>query len=195
MKALRSLIFITLLTFIYGINSYSFASVSDSTSVGGRDPKKFYLQIDAKINDSKGPEKADEKEVIKGAVIKVMNDNNYLVASYFSDKKGKVTFQLPLDKKYKVIICKKGYVTKIVDIDSTVPKEINNAYVFKADVAIFAEVPKLNTDVLLKPISRIRFDKMKQDFDYDQAYTHKINTELKKMYKEYYTLKKAAAQD
>jgi len=53
-----------------------------------RDPKKYYLQINSLIKDSKGPDKADEKVVVKGAVIKVINNNNYLVASYFTDKKG-----------------------------------------------------------------------------------------------------------
>jgi hypothetical protein len=155
-----------------------------------RDPKKYYLQINSLIKDSKGPDKADEKVVVKGAVIKVINSNNYLVASYFTDKKGKASFQLPLDKKFKVIIQKKGYVSKIVEINSEVPKDVNNAFIFGADVALFAEVKNLNTDVLLKPVARIKYDKMSKEFNYDIAYTHKVNGELKKMYKEYYTLKK-----
>jgi hypothetical protein len=42
----------------------------------------------------------------------------------------------------------------------------------------------------LQPVAKIKFDKMAKDFNYDAAYTHKVNGELKKMYKEYYTLKK-----
>jgi len=155
-----------------------------------RDPKKYYLQINSLIKDSKGPDKADEKIVVKGAVIKVINSNNYLVASYFTDKKGKASFQLPLDKKFKVIIQKKGYVSKIVEVNCAVPKDVNNAFIFGADISLFAEVKNLNTDVLLKPVARIQYDKMSKEFNYDVAYTHKINGELKKMYKEYYTIKK-----
>jgi hypothetical protein len=155
-----------------------------------RDPKKYYLQINSLIKDSKGPDKADEKVVVKGAVIKVINSNNYLVASYFTDKKGKVSFQLPLDKKFKIIIQKKGYVSKIVEVNSEVPKDVNNAFIFGVDIALFAEVKNLNTDVLLKPVAKIKYDKMSKEFNYDIAYTHKVNGELKKMYKEYYTLKK-----
>jgi hypothetical protein len=155
-----------------------------------RDPKKYYLQINSLIKDSKGPDKADEKVVVKGAVIKVINSNNYLIGSYFTDKKGKSSFQLPLDKKFKIIIQKKGYVSKIVEVNTEVPKDVNNAFIFGVDVALFAEVKNLNTDVLLKPVAKIKYDKMSKEFNYDVAYTHKVNGELKKMYKEYYTLKK-----
>ncbi len=167
-----------------------FAQETHSDTTETRDPKKYYLKINGVIKDSKGPDKADEKVVVKGAIIKIINSNNYLVASYFTDKKGKLSFQLPLDKKFKVIIQKKGYVSKIVEINTMLPKDVNNAFVFTVDVALFAEVKNLNTDVLLKPIARIQYDKMSKDFNYDIAYTHKINGELKKMYKEYYTLKK-----
>jgi hypothetical protein len=156
-----------------------------------RDPKKYYLQINSLIKDSKGPDKADEKVVVKGAVIKIISSSNYLVASYFTDKKGKASFKLPLDKKFKIIIQKKGYVSKIVEIDAEVPKDLNNAFIFGVDVALFAEVKNLNTDVLLKPVAKIRYDKMSKEFNYDVAYTHKVNGELKKMYKEYYSLKKS----
>ncbi len=162
------------------------AAPADSVT---RDPKKYYLKINAIIRDSKGPDKADEK-TMKGVIIKVLNENDYLVASYFTDKKGKSNFSLPLDKKFKVLITKKGYVTKIVEINTAVPKEVNAAFIFPVDVAIFAEVKNLNTAVLNKPIARVQFNNMQKEFVYDITYTHKINGELKKMYKEFYQLKK-----
>jgi hypothetical protein len=156
-----------------------------------RDPKKYYLQINSLVKESKGPDKSDEKVVVKGAVIKVISNSNYLVASYFTDKKGKASFQLPLNKKFKIIIQKKGYVSKIVEVNAEVPNDVNNTFIFGVDISLFAEVQNLNTDVLLKPVAKIRYDKMNQDFNYDAAYTHKVNGELKSMYKEYYGLKKS----
>jgi hypothetical protein len=164
-------------------------NIASSTDSVTRDPKKYYLKINAIIRDSKGPDKADEK-TIKGVIIKVLNENDYLVASYFTDKKGKTNFSLPLDKKFKVLITKKGYVTKIVEINTAVPKEVNAAFIFPVDVAIFAEVKNLNTGVLNKPIAKVQFNNMQKEFVYDITYTHKINGELKKMYKEFYQLKK-----
>lgn len=164
-------------------------NIAASTDSVTRDPKKYYLKINAIIRDSKGPDKADEK-TIKGVIIKVLNENDYLVASYFTDKKGKTNFSLPLDKKFKVLITKKGYVTKIVEINTAVPKEVNAAFIFPVDVAIFAEVKNLNTAVLNKPIAKVQFNNMQKEFVYDITYTHKINGELKKMYKEFYQLKK-----
>jgi hypothetical protein len=161
----------------------------DADSASTRDPKKYYLKINAIIRDSKGPDKADEK-TIKGVIIKVLNENDYLVASYFTDKKGKTNFTLPLDKKFKILITKKGYTSKIVEINTTVPKEINAAFIFPVDIAIFQDVKNLNTAVLNKPIAKVQFNTMQKDFNYDITYTHKVNGELKKMFKEYYQLKK-----
>jgi hypothetical protein len=155
-----------------------------------RDPKKYFLRIDAIVHDSKGPDKADNK-VLQGVVIKILNEKNYLVASHFTDKKGKTSFELPLDQKFTLLITKKGYVTKIVEINTKVPKDVNAAYIFPVDVSIFEEVKDLNTAVLTKPIAKVQFNTMSRDFQYDIAYTHRINGELKKMYKEYYELKKA----
>ncbi len=164
--------------------------IAFQTDTASRDPKKYFLQIDALIRDSKGPDKADEKKTIKGVIIKVLNQNNHLIASHFTDKKGKVSFKLSLDKKYTLLIGKKGYVQKIVEIDAFVPKELNLAFVFPAEVALFAEVPKLNTSVLNKPIAKVKFNSMQREFLYDVIYTNKVNADLKKMYKEYYALKR-----
>lgn len=186
MKAIKTFLLFTM--FICIAHANVFASAADTTL--NRDVKKFYLRINSIVHDSKGPDKADEK-ILKGAIVKVMNADNYLIASYFSDKKGKITFDLALDKKYKIIISKKGYVSKIIEVDSSVPKDVNNAYIFPADMYLFEEVGKLNTAVLLKPIAKVKFDKMSANFEYDRVYTNKINGELKIMYKEYYAIKKA----
>jgi hypothetical protein len=164
--------------------------LEEQADTAARDAKKYYLQINALIRDSKGPDKADEKKTIKGVIIKVLNENNYLIASHFTDKKGKVSFKLSLDKKYTLLIGKKGYVQKIVEIDAFVPKELNLAFIFPVDVALFAEVPKLNTSALNKPIAKVKFNSMQREFVYDIIYTNKVNGELKKMYKEYYALKR-----
>lgn len=187
---IQKLFGIVLLSFVNQLFIMSAVIAKSSDTTQTRDPEKSYLQINAIIRDSKGPDKADEKEVVSGAIIKVLNSNNYLVASYFADKKGKISFRLPFDKKFRVIIQKKDYVAKIVEIDTNVPVDDNNAYIFGVDVALFAIVPNLNTDVLLKPVARIQYDKMGKEFNYDVSYTHKINGELKKMYKEYYSLLK-----
>jgi hypothetical protein len=89
-----------------------------------------------------------------------------------------------------LLIAKKGYVQKIVEIDAFVPKELNLAFVFPAEVALFAEVPKLNTAVLEKPIAKVKFNPMQREFVYDIIYTNKVNADLKKMYKEYYAIKR-----
>lgn len=155
-----------------------------------RDPKKNYLEMQYLVRDSKGPDKADEKKTVKGVIIKVMNEKNYLVATYFTAKNGKCEFRLPLDKKFTLLISKTGYVTKIVEVNTIVPKDVSAAFIFPADIAIFQVVEGLNTSILNKPVARVQFNTMQRDFQYDIVYTNRVNSELKKMYKEYYTLQR-----
>ena len=168
----------------------AFDALITTDSTIRRDPKKNYLEMQYLVRDSKGPYKADEKKTVKGVIIKIMNEKNYLVATYFTAKNGKCEFRLPLDKKFTLLISKTGYVTKIVEVSTIVPKEVNAAFVFPADIAIFQVVEGLNTSVLNKPVAKVQFNTIQKDFQYDIVYTNRVNGELKKMYKEYYTLKR-----
>jgi hypothetical protein len=60
-------------------------------------------------------------------------------------------------------------------------------------VDLFEEVPGLNVNVLKNPIAKVSYNFAMEGFAYDVVYTSKINTELKKMYKEYYRLQKELA--
>ncbi len=62
-----------LLLFLLVIKTSILSAQADTSLL--RDPKKYYLQINSLIKDSKGPDKADEKLIVKGAIIKIINMN------------------------------------------------------------------------------------------------------------------------
>ena len=49
------------------------------------------------------------------------------------------------------------------------------------------------TTILKKPIAKVTFDPIYNQFQYDDSYTSRINFEIKKMYKNYYEIEKAQA--
>jgi len=172
----------------------SFASAPGDTTV--RDSlvgdKMYYLELRGTVRHLKGENK-DEAHILDSAVIKVFNEKNVLVGEYFTNRKGRCNFKLPLNRKFIVQVSKEGFVSKMIEVNTKVPLEMKLAFIFPFSVDIFEEVEGLDLSVLKKPIARISYLFPIKQFDYDNVYTSKINTELKKMYKDYYHLQKVTA--
>ncbi len=71
-------------------------------------------------------------------------------------------------------ITKKGFVKKLIRVETYVPKEDIKTYTFTFNVDIFEKIEKLDVSVLERPISRIRFRPLNKTFDYDKEYTAKV---------------------
>lgn len=108
-----------------------------------------------------------------------------------SDKKGRASFKLPLEKIFIVQVSKDGYVSKRIRVDTRVPFKYRKNYLFRFEVDIFEDIPKLDVSVLKRPVAEIRYNIPNQNFLYDFEYTSKINKDLKKLYRDYYLLEKA----
>jgi hypothetical protein len=57
-------------------------------------------------------------------------------------------------------------------------------------LTFFEEIKNLDVSVLKKPIAKVSYNIIMEQFAYDINYTSRINLELKKMYKSYYLLQK-----
>ena len=95
---------------------------------------------------------------------------------------------LALNKNLKIEISKKGFVTKYIAVNTKIPASEKDAFSFNCDVDIFEEVTNLDVTILKSPIAKITYSPSMEQFQYDIAYTNKINLELKNMYKKYYAL-------
>lgn len=149
--------------------------------------KDQYLEIKATVRQSKGEEKEGESKPLDSVLVTIYN-GDIPYSEIWTNKKGKSTFKLPLDKNFIIQVSKKGFVTKSISVNTKVPFDDRDAFNFSCDVDIFEEVVGLDVTILKSPIAKITYSPSLGSFQYDISYTNKVNVELKKMYKKYYKL-------
>lgn len=97
-------------------------------------------------------------------------------------KEGKKKFKFVLNKNlyYTIKISKKGYVSKLVSIDTEILTEVSGVYQFAFETTLIEESisRKLNQDVLDFPVSIIQFDYKMGYFSYNKEYTIHIKKKL-----------------
>ncbi len=180
-----------LLTVLFFVTSLSnaIAQQNDSLLLG----VKNYVEMKGNIKLLKDKDK--EKGVLDSALVSILNEKKELVTTFYSNRKGKVDFKLPLQRKFSIEISKKGCVSKIIEINTKMPQNKVKNYEFSFDIGIFEEVKGLNVSVLKKPIAKINYNTFMSVFDYDYNYTGKINMEIEKMYRDYYDLQQSMSEE
>lgn len=152
--------------------------------------KDYYLELKATVRQSKGQEKEAESLPLDSVLITIFG-NDVPMTKTWTNKKGKCSLKLPLDKTIRIQVFKKGFVAKSIAINTHVPAADKDMFTFSCDVDIFEEIAGLDVTVLNSPIAKITYSPSLGSFQYDVAYTNKVNVELKKMYKKYYSLQEA----
>lgn len=155
--------------------------------------KDQYLELKGNVRHLKGneSEKVNIKPLDSALVTIFFGEIPY--SEIWTNKKGKCSFKLPLDKIFKIEISKTGFVTKSIAVNTKIPVDKKNVYTFNFDVDLFEVVKGLDVSVLNNPIAKVSYHLGDESFGYDVAYTSKINADLKKMYKNYYRLQKIEA--
>jgi hypothetical protein len=149
---------------------------------------KNYIELKGQIKFLKGTQ--NEKGFLDSAVISVHNESNTVVATYLSDRKGKTALRLPLNRQFTLHVSKRGFVTKIVEINTIVTAAGMKNHMFAFDLEIFEKITGLDVSVLQKPIAKVTYNTISNAFNYDYNYTGKINNELLRTYKDYYELQR-----
>ncbi|MDQ3046426.1 MAG: hypothetical protein M3R27_02680 [Bacteroidota bacterium] len=152
-----------------------------------------YLELKGNVRQSKGLEAENVKPLPVDSALITIYCGNVPWSELFTNKKGKCIFRLPLDKQFRVEVSKKGFITKSVEVNTKIPYDNKGSYSFTFDIDIFEEVKGLDVTVLKKPVAKVSYNLIHESFQYDAAFTNRINAELKKMYKNYYALQKEAA--
>lgn len=153
--------------------------------------KDFYLEMKGNVRKAKENEK-DESQALDSALVTIYTGGIPL-SELWTNKKGRCSFKLPLDKIFLIEVSKAGFVTKSFEVSTKTPNDKKSAYGFSFDIEIFEEVKGLDVSVLKKPIAKVAYNVILEQFAYDVHYTSNINLELKKMYKDYYMLQKMEA--
>lgn len=153
--------------------------------------KDFYLEFRAAVRQLKGQELNKTREVkLLESVLITMYSGDIPYSEIWTNKKGKCSFKLPLDNNFKIQISKKGFVTKHISVSTKIPNDKRGVFSFSFDIDLFKEVKGLDVSILKKPIAKVEYNFTLDAFAYDVGYTSRINTDLKKMYKNYYKLQK-----
>jgi hypothetical protein len=181
-----------LMIFLLVISAHSFAqkpvqkNAPDSLHI-----RESYLEMKGIVKESKGEVKSVEKPVDSALITIYLNDVPF--NEMWTNKKGKCSFKLPLDKIFRIEVSRKGYVTKFFEVNTKVPGDKHDAFSFMFEIDIFEEIRGLDVKVLEKPIAKVSYNHAQEQFAYDVGYTSRINFDLKKMYKNYYMLQKVEA--
>jgi hypothetical protein len=153
-----------------------------------------YLEMRGRVLKSQGQQREDEKVPLDSAIIAVINEGGKTVWLGSTDSKGRLNIRLPLGRKFNMSFTKKGYVKKLISVDTHVSGENKKNFDFTYDIDIFESVQGLDVTVLEAPVAKIAYKPFDKTFTYDAAYTNKVNAGLQKMYREYYALKKKEEQ-
>lgn len=194
------LLFCILITSVMTTYSQSTSSQKKNTastkpiSVDTIQQKDFYLELRGNVRHLKGTEneKPNEIKPLDSTLITIYN-GDVPYSELWTNKKGKCSFRLPLDKSFKIEVSKPGFVTKHIAVNTRVPFDNKGTYTFTFDVELFEVVKGLDVSVLNNPIAKVSYRVSEECFAYDVAYTSRINADLKKMYKNYYRLQALGA--
>ncbi len=131
------------------------------------------LEIDGKITNAGEGEDAT-------CLIELLTSNT--VINWATLKEGKKTFRFILKKNtvYTIKISKRGYMSRLVCIDTKLTEAPEDLYNFSFETRLMTieECEKLNKEFLDFPIALIYFDHKKDYFVYDKEYTHRIKKEI-----------------
>ncbi|MBA3704558.1 MAG: hypothetical protein H0W84_01245 [Bacteroidetes bacterium] len=166
---------------------YSPAAISDTTL-----KLEYYLELKGNVRQSKSITDKEEIKAIDSALVTIYSDK-ILFSETITNKKGRCVFKIPLDKKFRVVVSKRGFTTKFFEVFTGVPMDKKNTFTFSFDIDLFEEVKGLDISILQKPIAKITYNLIVEQFQYDIGYTSRINQGLKKMYKNYYAIQKHVA--
>ena len=102
-------------------------------------------------------------------------------------KEGKRKFSFVLNKNshYAIRVSKKGYISKLVSVNTEILTDSKYIHVFEFETSLVKEaaMARLNKDMLDFPVAIIHFDYEIESFSYNKEYTNYIKRELYKVSK------------
>ncbi|MEI6523431.1 MAG: hypothetical protein WCO37_08050 [Bacteroidota bacterium] len=155
-----------------------------------QDDKIHYLEMQCEVTEPTKENGKISSVVVPVVLFRIYDDKGALIKAVFADEKGKCKFRLGFQKKYKIIISRKGFYSKILSIDTKIPTDLNTAYIFPADITFYREQEKLDAKIFKEPIAIIVFSSKTKQFEYDNLYSKKLDYDLKKIKTEYLKLLK-----
>jgi hypothetical protein len=185
---------------IFGISFHVFADTISSKEICCQsqpniisqqpDTVNFYVELNGSIRQRLVKNimgDSGDNPWLDSAVVTVYY-NNAVYKRVLTTRRGKCNFQLPLDRVYTVELSKPGFVSKRFEVNTKTPPNKRDAYDFYFDMDIFESIEGLDTKLLEKPLAIVYYNVTNNQFEYDAAYTNRINSDLQLLYRNYYLL-------
>src|ERR1035437_5175837 len=150
--------------------------------------KDLYLDMLGNAKQAKEWELGDLKN-LDSALFTVYDDRQVVIGSYYSNRAGMCALKFRINRMFDVKVSKKGWITKIIKVDTRVPAEKLRKYSLPFEIDLFEDVPDLDASVLKEPIAYVVFNNYLNCFDYNFVYTDEVNARLQKLYTDYYRLR------
>jgi hypothetical protein len=133
------------------------------------------LQIEGKISNL-------DENFEEECVVELIWMNDVVETRVLKEGKKKFKFVLNKNSSYSIRISKKGYISKLISVDTQIPADNESfglfKFTFETSLMKEALADKLNKDMMDFPIAIIRFDFELDGFSYDKKYTAHIKREL-----------------
>lgn len=112
---------------------------------------------------------------------------NTLTGEAFTEKcrNGRYKVYLDYEQKYHLIYARKGYVTKIIEVDTRmVPRSIQRNLVMEIEMQLFKDINGLDYNVFDKPVAKAYFKHTIQGMGWDTGYYRERLEAIEKAKKE-----------
>jgi hypothetical protein len=149
------------------------------------DDKIHYLELECEVTEPVKKYGATVTDPVPHALFRIYDEKGRLRKPIYTDEKGKGKLRLGFNHEYRVIISGKGFSKKILSINTHLPKDLNAAYIFPADVTLFRETPDLDASLFKEPVAIVVYSDKTGQFEYDEGYVNKMQPLIKKYTSDY----------
>lgn len=150
---------------------------NDTITVVKTSPTETYLEL-------KGVVTGIGNFLQEAEILVYEEDNVSLYSTELTNRMGRASIQLPLNREFRLVFSKAGFMSKQLIINTHVG--LNGVYNFKYTIELFEYITELDTDLLNKPVGMVRYSAADKKFEYDEAYTIMMQEQLRLVYEKYY---------
>ncbi len=139
------------------------AALCGSASAGKNEPRCLRVSVQPVRNGI----------VLKDVTIALVRDNSEVSRSKNTSADGRSVFLLERNAHYTIKICRKGFITRKIYIDTSLPENVSALPLFRCDfqVEVSPGSPAINKDFIDYPIALVQYDALRDVFDYEKSYT------------------------
>jgi hypothetical protein len=127
----------------------------------------------------------NEQGGLKNALVQVTKDSTK-ISRYYSGESGNFSFLLDYGQNYQIDFKKKGYFTKIIQVDTRLPEEqdAGKYQLVTIDLELIENVN--NQSYQKKSLGKVYYDRTTKEFNYESKYSDDITTNIRMAGTDYY---------